>query len=60
MHFRADGARIDQELGDRVEAHVGNTRDSAHRHSLAQKVEDLDAGFGGELSHAHFDMSFLA
>jgi hypothetical protein len=60
VHFGANRSGIDQQLGDSIEANVRDSSDGAHRHSLAQQIEDLDTGFGGELSHAHFYMDLHA
>lgn len=56
----AEFAGINQQLRDRVDARVSQSRDRPHGRSLAQQVEDLGALGVRKLVHAPDDMNFHA
>ena len=57
---RARAASVDQQLDDRVDAHVGHAGDRPHGRSLAEHEEDLDALGHGQLVHARTGMNLYA
>ena len=52
MEGRARLPSVHQQLGDRIDRHVGHARNRPHGRPLAEHGEDLDAGFEGQLVHA--------
>ena len=58
MEAGAEAAGVLQELRHRVDRHVRQPRDGAHRSALAEHGEDLGALGNRELVHANY-MNFL-
>jgi hypothetical protein len=52
MQGEAGFPSVIQELGHGIDAHAHDAGDRPHRRSLAEHVEDLGAGLGGQFVHA--------
>jgi len=60
MESRAEAAGVLQELGNRVDGHIRQPRDRAHRGAFWEHGEDLGALGDRKLVHAERGMNFLA
>lgn len=54
MEGRAYLPGVHKKLGDRIDAHVGDTGNRPHARPFAKHVEDLNAGLEGQFIHSEY------